>query len=128
MAQGLPRTLAAVVLAAGVVHCSLIAPSDQELMGGNKGSGSGSGSGSGGDAGDAGRTDAMMDGASSSGGGEGGMCAQESDCCSTTSDCCSGLACEPNSGLCIPCTPSGGSCFGGENLCCSGNCTGHSCK
>ena len=90
------------------MHCSLIAPSDQELMGGNKGSGSGGG--------DAGRSDAM-DGSSGGGSGGsssgGGQCNHTGDCCASTSDCCSGLACEPNSGVCIPCTQSGQSCFGG---------------
>jgi hypothetical protein len=128
VAQGLPRTIAAALIAAGVVHCSLIAPSDQELMGGNKGGGSGSGSGgsgSGGDAGDAGRSDAM-DGSSS--GGDGGACGQEGDCCNTTANCCSGLACNQSAGICVACTPNGGGCSGGFNMCCSGNCTGHSCR
>lgn len=127
MAQGLPRTIAAALLAAGMVHCSLVAPSDQELMGGNKGSGSGSssgsGSGSGSDAGDAGRSDAM-DGSQ---GGD-GSCSQATDCCNLTSDCCSGLVCNPAAGICEPCTPNGGGCFGSQNNCCSGNCTGHTCR
>ncbi|HTQ42866.1 MAG TPA: hypothetical protein VMI75_08955 [Polyangiaceae bacterium] len=123
MAQGLPHAIAAALFAATVVHCSLTAPSDQELMGGNKGSG------------DAGRSDAMdgSSGGSSSGGSSGsssgGQCNQTGDCCATTSDCCSGLACEPNSGVCIPCSPSGESCYGGaNNTCCSGSCVSHACQ
>lgn len=120
MAQGLPRTIAAVLVAAGVVHCSLIAPSDQELMGGNKGDG---GNGSGGDGGDGGRSDAM-DGS----GGVDGACGQQGDCCNTTANCCSGLACNQNTGICLPCTPNGGGCSGGFDMCCSGNCVGHTCR
>ncbi len=117
MAQGLPRTIAAVVIAAGIAHCSLVAPSDQELMGGNKGSGSGGGGG------DAGRSDAMD-------GSQGGdaACNQAGDCCNTTAQCCSGLACNQNSGICLPCTPNGGGCFGSQNMCCSGSCIGHTCR
>lgn len=114
MAQGLPRTLAAVLVAAGMVHCSLIAPSDQELMGGNKGSGS--------DAGDAGRTDAM-DGALV---GD-GACGNLGDCCNLPGDCCSGLVCNTNAGTCVTCLPNGSSCFGSSNTCC-GTCVGHTCR
>jgi hypothetical protein len=114
VAQGLPHTIAAAIFAASVVHCSLTAPSDQELMGGNKGS-----------SGDAGRSDAM-DGAG--GGDGGGMCLQTGDCC-TPGACCAGLVCDvANSGVCIACMQAGGSCFGGNNMCCSGNCVGHTCR
>jgi hypothetical protein len=119
VAQGLPHTIAAVLFAATVVHCSLTAPSDQDLMGGNKGSGSGGG--------DAGRSDAM-DGSSGSSSG-GGACNHTGDCCTTTADCCSGLACEPNSGVCVACAQSGQSCFNGaNNTCCSGSCVAHACQ
>jgi hypothetical protein len=82
----------------------------------------------GGNKGDGGRSDAMMDGASSSGGGDGGRCNQVGDCCISPGDCCQGLACDPNAGTCVPCMQTGGSCFGGSNLCCSGNCVGHTCR
>jgi hypothetical protein len=113
VAQGLPRTIAAVFVAASLVHCSLIAPSDQELMGGNKGGGSGSG-------GDAGRSDAMD--------GSQGPCNLTGDCCTMTAQCCSGLACETNAGVCVPCAQTGSNCFGTSNTCCSGSCVGHTCK
>lgn len=119
MARALPRTFAAVFLAAGVVHCSLIAPSDQDLMGGNVGSSGGS------DAGDAGRSDAT-DAASDR--GDGGACTPAAEFCNTTAECCSGFACDQNAGICVPCTPTGSSCFSGTSLCCSGNCTGHTCR
>jgi hypothetical protein len=119
VAQGLHYTVAALLFAASVVHCSLTAPSDQDLMGGNKGSGSGGG--------DAGRSDAM-DGSSGSSSG-GGQCNHTGDCCNSTSDCCSGLACEPNAGVCLPCAQTGQSCAGGaNNMCCSGSCVGHACQ
>ncbi|HEX8790629.1 MAG TPA: hypothetical protein VF765_06730 [Polyangiaceae bacterium] len=93
MAQGLPRAIAAALLAAGLVHCSLIAPSDQELMGGNKGGGSSSGGGDSGirDAGDAG--DAFEEGPEP---GEAG-CLMAGQRCSSTSQCCTGLFCTGHS-------------------------------
>ncbi len=113
-------------------HCSLLAPSDQALMGGDKGADAGDG----GDAG--GGYDAVADwqhpyegGGSSGGSGSssGGSCAQEADDCTSTSQCCSGLACEVNSGLCIPCTASGSSCYAADDTCCSGTCgSDHMCQ
>ena len=119
MAQGLPHAIAAVFFAASVVHCSLIAPSDQDLMGGNKPA-----------AADGGRpSDGGMDGGE---GGQqqegGGQCLMTGDCCNP-GQCCAGLVCDvANSGVCLPCMQAGGSCFGGSNMCCSGNCTGHTCR
>jgi hypothetical protein len=127
VAQGVPRAIATLLLALGVVHCSLLAPSDRELMGGNKGSS---------DAGDAGR---MSDGSGSGGmtsdamddaeqGQDAGPCLQTGDCCGP-GQCCAGLVCDTaNSGVCLPCMQAGGSCFPGDNMCCSGTCSGHTCK
>jgi len=123
-------------------QCSLLAPSDQALMGGDKTS-------DGGDAGEAGASgDASggMDtgpvpfegggqtegGGSGEGGGNtegGGNCLQEGDCCGGPGGCCAALVCEPNSGVCVPCVASGGGCFPADDLCCSGTCKGnHTCQ
>lgn len=105
----------AIVLGAMTAHCSLLAPSDAELMGGKQSTDAGASHDAAGDA--------------PKDGGEGGSsCGQEAANCAGPGDCCAGLACETTAGICIPCTTSGGACFPtGDNTCCSGSCTGHKC-
>lgn len=99
--------------------CSLLAPSDEALMGGAKGDGGGA---HGGDAGDGGLGgDAAMDAS------EGGArCGQNGDCCSP-GQCCAGLTCQ--FGTCLICRSAGQPCTPNDpSTCCSGQCVAHVCQ
>jgi hypothetical protein len=118
--RGLVLALTGVV--GGTTQCSLLAPSDVELMGGNR-------SADAADSADSGSDGDASSGMSSSGSGSsGGACGHVGDCCVVPGDCCASLLCETNSGVCMPCVAAGGSCSPAEGLCCSGSCAGHTCK
>jgi hypothetical protein len=126
----IPGAIAATAVAALLTtQCSLLAPSDQALMGSDKATDAGDG----GDASDAmdssggGSSSGSSSSGSSSGGTSSGGCGQVDDCCSP-GECCSGLACETNSGICIPCQAAGATCLPSDNVCCSGSCEGHTCQ
>jgi hypothetical protein len=118
-------TAVSAALAILATHCSLLAPSDQALMGGDKQADGGSDAS---DASDAADSAQSTSSGGSSGSGSGGQCGQAGDCCDTSSDCCSGFACEQVAGVCIPCQPSGSSCYPQEDTCCSGVCADQTCK
>lgn len=137
MAQGRLHAIAAVLVAASVASCSLLAPSDKELMGGRGGSGSSSGSSSGGsrdggDAGEGGDSSAAGDAEGSDATDDSpqsdAACSQMEETCGAGAGCCSGLVCLQPTAICVPCVPNGSSCTGTANLCCSGSCVGHTCR
>jgi len=121
------RSLPPLAIALGVLlgGCSLLAPSDEALMGGARGDGAAADGGDAGDAGDASDgglgDDAAMDAS------EGGArCGQIGDCCSP-GQCCAGLTCQ--FGTCLTCRPAGQACTpGSASTCCSGQCFAHVCQ
>ncbi len=82
--MGLLRAIALAAAVGSVGGCALIAPSDQELMGGGSKPASDSGARDGGDAGDA--SDAAQS-------GDAPPCLGSGERCNTPQECCSGLTC-----------------------------------
>jgi hypothetical protein len=128
-----PAIALAAVLLTGA-GCSLLAPSDAELMGGNKGGDGGGSTASDASHGEGAAADAPGVGVDGATGDDatapesGGSCGNIGDNCASSGDCCSGLACEPNSGTCVTCDPAGTQCWGQGDTCCSGQCYGHQCQ
>jgi hypothetical protein len=105
-----PHWRAFVVLAACVVlgtHCSLLAPSDSELMGGRAVSDASSPQ-------DARAGDARVD-------GDAPACRAETQDCTVDGDCCSASC---SGGKCAACLAAGQFCNGVPARCCSGACNG----
>jgi hypothetical protein len=103
----------------GLAHCSLLAPSDAELMGG-KSNGDASADDGASDAGDA--ADALPDGDRGD-----AACRATAETCTVDGDCCSAFC---NAGKCVDCIAAGFFCNGAVTRCCSHTCNaggGHKC-
>lgn len=122
--RGRPTSLA-LALALATAGCSLLAPSDSELMDGGKGGGAdGGGADASADASDSGADG--DDGGVAEAGEGGGGCGNLNDLCGT-GPCCAGLSCQL--GTCLPCRGPGTTCTPSTALdCCSGICSGHVCQ
>jgi hypothetical protein len=103
-------------------HCTLLAPSDEALMGGGK-------TGDAGDASDATDAGHAADASNDSPGSPG--CGQITQSCMGPSSCCSGLWCVTAANICAPCQAAGSACPPGpmgNTACCSGSCVMNTCQ
>jgi UPF0506 len=119
-------THALVIAALLTTHCTLLAPSDQALMGGGSKS---TDAGDASDAADAGDASAAADAGNDSPGNA--ACRGVAQSCAPTNSCCAGLWCVVAANICAPCQATGSSCPPGpmgNQACCSGTCMMNVCQ